>query len=268
LLLAGNTRGSVVSYKVESPSGGWENRDINNFAVRLFTSIDIPDEVLKSRTILIPLICTSDRAKTRRSPVRDSDWPVSPRDLVDRLWTMALVSLLLIAEYDGLAAEASPLEAREHDVWRPTLAIAYWLEHEHGVDGLFGRISKVSEDYTEQSQDEGGIDLNVLLILALDGMLTQAGKRQSEFKTAKILEAVLGVAGRVDGAGEIAEDLGSQRVGMRMRGLGFKKSSSHRQKKSWVVDRHNLDRMANRLGVELSQAKEVDEERGLEVLPF
>ena len=26
LLLAGNTRGSIVSYKVESPSGGWENR--------------------------------------------------------------------------------------------------------------------------------------------------------------------------------------------------------------------------------------------------
>jgi hypothetical protein len=133
---------------------------------------------------------------------------------------------------------------------------------------IFDRISKVSEDYTEQSRDEGGIDLNVLLIMALDEMLTQAGKRQSEFKTAKILDAVLGIADRVDGAREIAEDLGPQRVGMRMRGLGFKKSSSHRLKKSWVVDRHNLDRMANRLGVELSETEEADEEREMEVLPF
>ena len=127
----------------------------------------------------------------------------------------------------------------------------------------------MSEDYTEQSRDEGGNDLNVLLIMALDGMLTQAGKRQSEFKTAKILDAVLGIAVRLDGAREIAEDLGSQRVGMRMRSLGFKKSSSHRQKKSWVVDRHNLDRMANRLDVELSETKESDEEQEMEaVLPF
>ena len=146
--------------------------------------------------------------------------------------------------------------------------MACWLEHEHGVDGLFGRISKVSEDYTEQSRDEGGIDLNVLLIMALDGMLTHAGKRQSEFKTAKILDAVLGIAARLDGAGEITVDLKAQRVGMRMGGLGFKKSSSHGQKKSWIIDRDNLDRMANRLGVELSEAKEGDEERGLEVLPF
>ena len=148
------------------------------------------------------------------------------------------------------------------------MTIAYWLQNEHGVEGLFGRISKVSEDYTEQSRDEGGNDLNVLLIMALDKMLKQAGKTRCEFETAKILEAVLGVAGRVDGADEITVDLKAQRVGMRMGGLGFKKSTSHGQKKSWVIDRDNLDRMANRLGVELSKATEGDEERGLEVLPF
>ena len=87
-------------------------------------------------------------------------------------------------------------------------------------------------------------------------MHVAAAKTQSEFETAKILEAVLGIADRVDGAREIAEDLGAQRVGMRMGSLGFKKSTSHGLRKSWVVDRHNLDRMANRLGVELSEAKE------------
>ena len=137
-----------------------------------------------------------------------------------------------------------------------------------GGVGRFLRISKISEDYTEQSRDEGGIDLNVLLIMALDGMLTQAGKRQSEFKTAKILDAVLGIAARLDGAGEITVDLKAQRVGMRMGGLGFKKSSSHGQKKSWIIDRDNLDRMAKRLGVELSKTKEVGEEREMEDVPF
>ncbi|GAJ05396.1 unnamed protein product, partial [marine sediment metagenome] len=123
-------------------------------------------------------------------------------------------------------------------------------------------------EYTEQSQNEGGIDLNVLLILALDKMLKQAGKVQCELETAKILDVVRGFSGRFDGAGEITVDLKTQRVGSRLGGLGFKKSSSHGKKKSWIIGRQNLDQMANRLGIELPETKKADEERGLEALPF
>ena len=56
LLLAGNTKGTI--YTIKEPGkrdGEWQTKYLDGFAPRAFTSIGLPDDVLASRTVLIPL---------------------------------------------------------------------------------------------------------------------------------------------------------------------------------------------------------------------
>ena len=82
LLLAGNTRGAVISRKEQISDKEWRTIHVNNFAPRLFSSIGLPDAVLGSRTISIPLITSLDRSKTRRSPLRATDWAYNRQALM------------------------------------------------------------------------------------------------------------------------------------------------------------------------------------------
>ena len=61
LLLAGNRRGNVVPLKEKDGDNGWRIRFVNTFCFRLFSAIQLPDPVLASRTIVVPLIRTPDR---------------------------------------------------------------------------------------------------------------------------------------------------------------------------------------------------------------
>src|SRR5262249_26593120 len=59
LLLAGTRRGATVT--VKEPAGdGWVMRHIDTFCPRLFSAIRLPDQVLGSRSIIIPLIRSGD----------------------------------------------------------------------------------------------------------------------------------------------------------------------------------------------------------------
>ncbi|GAG33737.1 unnamed protein product, partial [marine sediment metagenome] len=42
---------------------GWRTRYVNAYTARLFSAISLPDPVLASRTIVVPLIRTTDRKK-------------------------------------------------------------------------------------------------------------------------------------------------------------------------------------------------------------
>src|SRR5262249_22319572 len=55
LLLAGNRRGASVTVKEPAGDRGWVTRYIHAFCPRLFSAIKLPDEVLESRSIIIPL---------------------------------------------------------------------------------------------------------------------------------------------------------------------------------------------------------------------
>jgi hypothetical protein len=268
LLLAGNARGVEISHKVPTTDGNWETRYVNNFAPRAFSSIKLPDEVLQSRAIQIPMIRTTNNTKSRRSPLAPEDWAVDRQKLIDDIWIMAVTSLNGIKAADARAMAASSLEARDHDIWRLILAVAYWLQFEHGVDGVFDKLSDVSIAYTEQRSEGGVLDLHVLVLHALNELLSDQECRRKEIETAEVLRGVQAVGRWLEGASEIVDEATEQRVGMSLRSLGFKRSPSHGRKKSWIIDRRNLDRMANRFSVEPSEPNEAREERELEVLPF
>ncbi len=55
LLLAGNRRGNTVPMK-ERVVDGWKTRYVNTFSFRLFSATQLPDPILASRTIVVPLI--------------------------------------------------------------------------------------------------------------------------------------------------------------------------------------------------------------------
>jgi hypothetical protein len=90
LLLAGNRRGNTVPLKEPVPNGRWRTRHVNTFSFRLFSAIRLPDDVLASRTIIVPLIRTADRARANADPVVLDEWPHSRQELVDDLWLLAL----------------------------------------------------------------------------------------------------------------------------------------------------------------------------------
>ena len=147
LLLAGNTRGTEITRKEPDGEKGWRNKSINSFAPRLFSAISLPDSVLDSRTIRLRMIASSDKTKTRRSPSRKQDWPHDVPTLVDDLWMIGVSFLKRVQECDREAAELSPLIGRSHDIFRMPLAIAYWLESDHGYTGLFDRITSIAESH-------------------------------------------------------------------------------------------------------------------------
>src|SRR5206468_7334089 len=69
LLLAGNRRGNYVTLKETSPDGGWQTRYVHTFCPRLFSATVLPDPILASRTIVVPLVRTPDRKRENIEPL-------------------------------------------------------------------------------------------------------------------------------------------------------------------------------------------------------
>jgi hypothetical protein len=77
LLLAGNRRGSAVPVKEPVNGREWRTRYVNTFCPRLFSAIRMPDAVLASRTIVVPLIRTPDRYRANADPLNYALWPLT-----------------------------------------------------------------------------------------------------------------------------------------------------------------------------------------------
>ena len=195
LLLAGNRRGSTVTMKEFGPDKLWHTRHLNAFCPRLFSAIRLPDNVLASRSIVIPLIRTADRHRTDADPLDYQAWPHDHRQLVDDLWALALAHLPTLHEYERAVNDQARLAGRALEPWRAILAVALWLEHhdpqnllrritrrlrEDGYtldtteNGLWERLEGLSVRYqTERSGLEAG-DLTVLVLRALCVWTTRA----------------------------------------------------------------------------------------------
>lgn len=166
LLLAGNRKGATVSLKEPKPDGTWRTRYVDAFCPRLFSAIRLPDPVLGSRTIVIPLVRTANREKANADPLDHELWPHDRRQLLDDLWALGLAHLVAMRQYDRQAARRARLSGRNLEPWRAILAVALWLE-ERGVDGLFGRMEALSVAYQEERPELETSDVTVLVLRAL-----------------------------------------------------------------------------------------------------
>ena len=153
LLLAGHHAGAVVPVKEPTPEGGWRTRYVDTFAPRCFTAIRLPDPVLASRSLLIPLVRTASE-KANREPAEVARWPHDQRALQDDLYALALTLLPAApAVWAALEGETGAV-GRDFEPWRQVLLVARLLERA-GVGGLAGLEGRMRADHGRLRRREG-----------------------------------------------------------------------------------------------------------------
>jgi hypothetical protein len=148
-------------------------RYLDPFGFKAFTAIKLPDPVLASRSIIIPLVRTASE-KGNRDPADDNRWPHDRRRLQDDLWATALTLLARAEQLWATLEGETSLIGRDFEPWRPVLLVATLLE-EAGVAGLVQRIREAMGWYQEEKADFTLPDRTVLVIHALLAMLKAAG---------------------------------------------------------------------------------------------
>ena len=185
LLLAGNRRGNTVPMK-ERVVDGWKTRYVNTFSFRLFSATQLPDPILASRTIVVPLIRSIDRNRTNISTEDQMVWPHDRKKLVDDLWLLSLAHMPKMRGYEAAINAESSLTGRNLEPWRALLAVAAWLDGEKGGKGergmggsprlpgspspLLSRMMALSVAYQQERPNVEAADMTRLVIMAL-GMI-------------------------------------------------------------------------------------------------
>lgn len=203
LLLAGNRRGSTVPLKEPSANGKWTLRHVNTFCPRLFSAIHLPDSVLASRAIIIPLIRTDEREKANSDPLDYELWPCDRRTLIDNLWALGLAHLPELREHERFVSQHARLSGRNLQPWKAILATAHWLDakdtqcrlqreylrqHDQGIEqrligGLYDRLEELSYRYAmnEVPEAQSG-DMTQLVLRGLCQMVADHVNDSSDVK--------------------------------------------------------------------------------------
>jgi hypothetical protein len=252
LLLAGNRRGATIAVK-ELKGDTWETRYVQTFCPRLFSAIRLPDPVLGSRSIIVPLIRSGDSKRTKRSVMEPRDWPCDRRRLVDDLWAVGLANLPLLHEYDRRAAECATLAGRNLEPWRAVLAVALWLDEQHKVRGLGDRMEKLSTSYQgERAEYEDSDKTRVLYRALLD--LTELEKhKEKELDLApKTISDRMNLIAEEEDLKEPDKPFTSPRaVGWAMKRQRFKRGRDDKSK-LWKVTRKAIEQSATAYGIDPS----------------
>jgi hypothetical protein len=198
LLLAGNRRGAFITLKEPVGENGWTIRYVHAFCPRLFSAINLPDETLASRTIVVPLVRSADEAKANRDPADHEAWPVDRRRLIDDLWALGLANLTAVRAYDRRIPQRVGLVGRVLEPWRALLAVALWLQEEHRVGGIFDRMTALAAHYQEERSDIEEASPVRVLIVALRRMLATAASGSVEFTATDVSTAMNQIAAEDD----------------------------------------------------------------------
>jgi hypothetical protein len=166
LLLAGNHRGAKVTLKELGPDKKYHTKYINAFCPRAFSAIRVPDPILISRSIIIPLVRTSDKRRNNIDSADYGEWPCERRRLIDDLWAMGTCYLSQMPKFDKWVGLNAELSGRNLQPWRNVLAVAKWQE-EMGVSGLYQRMHSLSMDYQQERPELELPDMTRLVIQAL-----------------------------------------------------------------------------------------------------
>jgi hypothetical protein len=168
LLLAGNRRGAAVPLKEQRADGrGWELRWTNAYCPKAYSAIRLPDPVLGSRSLILPLVRTTDAQRGNADPAEDRRWPCDRLALQDDLWACALHFLPTAARVWSELDQEVDTVGREFEPWRAVLAVARLVEQQ-GVEDLEARMRALLAAY--QDEKSNGLveaDWTVLVVRAL-----------------------------------------------------------------------------------------------------
>lgn len=265
LLLAGNRRGSTIPLKEKDAQQNWVTRHVNTFSFRLFSAIHLPDKVLASRTIIVPLIRTPDRYRANADPMESGLWPHERRQLIDDLWRLALAQLPVVRLYEARVNREARLTGRNLEPWRAILAVALWLE-DQGCAGLWQRLEQLSWEYQAERPQLETDDFTSLVIRALvelcarcarcarcTGHTAYAEKAHWLFSAGQLADLVHELA-----AEELLLTLDRQttvKIGLTLRKLRLKKPprSGGRGSRHWLVTLEELKRWTAAYGISLPE---------------
>jgi len=260
LLLAGNRVGATVAVKEPGPDRTWVTRWVDAFAPRGFTSINLPDPVLASRSILIPLARTADPLRANRDPGDLDRWPMDRQALQDDLWALGL-GLLPEAKQIWADLEAEDeVAGREWEPWRALVAVARLLEL-HGVEGLEERLRRTMRAYRREKPDLLSDDRTLLVVRAVSDLAnhdtcdTCDGRDTCNASTpltsTKVADAVqrLAAADGIDG-----EWASPARVGKILGTLRVPKAERQASTRGWRVCPRTARALARAYGVEPDDA--------------
>jgi hypothetical protein len=256
LLLAGNRRGATIAVK-ELQGDKWVTRYVDAFAFRLFSGIRLPDQVLGSRTIIVPLVRSGDKDTTDRDPADPDAWPCDRRRLLDDLWALGLANLSVVRQYDAKAAKLARLSGRNLQPWRAIFAVARWLEECHGVKGLFDRMERLSMDYQAERNDYEDNDATRVLYRALLPLVHGRDFDEPVFiRPGELSEAMNKIAHLEELTKPDDPFTNSRKVGWILKKLRFQ----HRRDdcgKQWMVTRKLVESGALAHGIDVTQTPDV-----------
>lgn len=245
LLLAGNRRGATVTVK-EQVNGGkeWRTRYVDAFCPRLFSAIRLPDPVLASRTIVIPLLRTLDRDKANADPLDYTLWPHDRQTLIDDLWALALAHLPELPDIDLQVAGRASLTGRALEPWRAILAVALWLD-----EALFARMDALSVAYQEERQDLETTDLSALCAEAVMELAQDPTSWEDEclrFTVSQLGSVVTKLAREMDRHSGDEPYATPQRIGVTLSKMRIEKGRKAGGKRSRYrsIDQNMLQRLA------------------------
>jgi hypothetical protein len=248
LFLAGNRRGTYITLK-EPCGDGWRSRRVHAFCPRLFSAINLPDEVLASRTIVVPLVRSADKVKANRDPADHDAWPESRRQLIDDLWALGLANLAVVKTYDRKVVDRVPLVGRNLEPWRAVLAVALWLQERHGVPEIFDRMVNLAVRYQSERVDIEVASPVRVAIAAMQHMLAAAEAASIEFSPTELAAAMNRIAHdeEIEHTGETFTT--AQKAGALLRRQRVERAQRTAAGKRWHMSRGDLDALARAYGM-------------------
>jgi hypothetical protein len=248
LLLAGNRRGTYVTLK-EPLGDGWTTRYIHAFCPRLFSAINLPDEVLASRSIVVPLVRSADGQKANRDPADHETWPVDRRRLVDDLWSLGLANLTAVRAYDRKVTERTTMVGRVLEPWRAILTVALWLQEKQGMTGIFDRMLALAERYQGERGDIEEASPVRVLILALIQMLEPAKGDGVKFTPTELANIMNTIAQEedIDHPGETFTN--ARKVGRLLQRLRANRAERTAGSKRWSMTKQELESLMRAYGM-------------------
>jgi hypothetical protein len=231
---------------------------------RLFSAIRLPDNVLASRTIIVPLVRTADKDKANADPLNPAKWPHAQRGLLNDLWALAVAHLAALPDYEARVDAQAAMLGRTLEPWRAVLAVALWLT-EHGIRDLYERMHQLALDYTQKERP--ALERSSLTVLVIQALCRCTGISISSFTslssimsangdtpttkswtlaTADITAAAVALAQEKGEEGDTAH-ITSKRIGRTLARLRLEKDPDT-SRRAWKITADQLARLAIAFG--------------------
>lgn len=250
LLLAGNRKGATVTLK-EQIGKQWVTKRIHAYCPRAFSAIQLPNDVLSSRTIVVPLISSADPKRSNSDPMSDEEWPIKRGELIDDLWLLGLSHLKDMVGYDKQAANKAPLHGRAFQPWRSIYSVALWLT-DHGITDIDRDIANLMQSYQKERVDIEPTGLRRVAIVQLLDMAN--GQDYFKFTASDLAKRINQYAVEQDLVGvdfktkEPLNFTNSYRVGKLLGRLRIEKKRGP-NKREWIIKQSELLKEARSLGL-------------------